>query len=175
MKKLVVCFLVFGMMFTGCTGSFKMTRAVYHFHRSQTKVMDEVIFLGCVILPVYGLATLADGIILNSIEFWTGHNPMASTTDPANTIVQNGQDKALLDYDQASGSIKVSNLGQPGKPIVISRTATGVSACDASGKLLYYSQENPDGSVTVYNAQHQPYRTFSQATVSKERQEVLAN
>ncbi len=173
MKKLAACLLVVGLMFTACTGSFKMTRAVYDFHRSQTKIMDEVIFLGCVILPVYGLATLADGIILNSIEFWTGKNPMASNASTQNTIVQNGQAKAQLSYDALDGSVTVTNCDQPGKAIVISRTAAGVTASDASGKLLYTSEQNADGSVTVYNANHEAVRTFSSLTVEQERQALL--
>ena len=174
MKKISACLLVVCLIFTGCTGSFKMTRSLYRFHRSQTQVVDELIFLGCVILPVYGLTTLVDAVVLNSIEFWTGHNPMASNTPAEKEIITNGKEKAVLSYN-ANGSVTVTPAATPDKAITLSRNADGVSARDASGKLLYYSQENPDGSVTVYNAQHQPYRTFSEATVAKERQEVLAN
>ena len=34
----------------------------------------------CNIVPVYGICVFVDAVILNSIDFWTGSNPFASTT-----------------------------------------------------------------------------------------------
>jgi len=173
MKKLAACLLVVGLMFTACTGSFKMTRAVYDFHRSQTKVMDEVLFLVFALTPVYWVAGIGDAIVLNTIEFWTGKNPMASTTGTTNTVVKSGHDKAILSYDSLSGNVTVTSAKEPGKAIVISRTDAGVTACDENGKVLFTSEKNGDGSVTVYNAEHEAVRTFSSLTVEQERQGLL--
>ena len=41
--------------------------------------MDEIAFLGCIILPAYTIATLGDALIFNSIEFWGGENPIKET------------------------------------------------------------------------------------------------
>jgi hypothetical protein len=35
-----------------------------------------------VILPVYGLCTLGDALIFNSIEFWGGENPIQKASAP---------------------------------------------------------------------------------------------
>ena len=78
MKKLLVC-LVLGsvILSTGCTGTFGLTRKIHNWQTSfENRWVDEAAFLGCVILPVYGLSTLGDALIFNSIEFWTGNNPM---------------------------------------------------------------------------------------------------
>lgn len=64
--------------FQGCIGSFGLTGKVYKFNRSLgNKWIQWVGFLILVIVPIYGIAILADGIIFNSIEFWTGSNPVA--------------------------------------------------------------------------------------------------
>src|SRR5690606_39851280 len=64
---------------SGCFGSFNLTRKVWAFNKnvSEDKFVQELVFLGIgVILPVYGVAALIDGLVVNSIEFWTGENPV---------------------------------------------------------------------------------------------------
>jgi len=83
MKKFVPALLIASILLTGCTGPFALTKSVHKWQISpDNKWMDEVLFLGCVILPVYWFTTLADGLILNSVEFWTGENPMNSAAVP---------------------------------------------------------------------------------------------
>ena len=40
--------------------------------------MNELVFIALHIVPVYEIAYLADVIVFNSIEFWSGSNPVAS-------------------------------------------------------------------------------------------------
>jgi hypothetical protein len=83
MKKFIPLALIASILLTGCTGPFVLTKNLHKWQTSfEDKWVDEVAFLGCVILPVYGLATLADGLIFNSVEFWTGENPMDSASAP---------------------------------------------------------------------------------------------
>jgi len=76
---------------TGCYGSFSVTKKLYDWNgrvcgtekgpSSTAAWGNEAVFLICNIIPVYGIcAGLIDGLILNSIEFWTGSNPMSSVT-----------------------------------------------------------------------------------------------
>jgi hypothetical protein len=88
MKKLVVLLMIAIFAATGCTGTFKLTRTVYKIHRDQEKWVDEALFQVFVIVPVYGLATFADAILFNTIEFWTGKNPLASNLDTGNQIAR---------------------------------------------------------------------------------------
>jgi len=39
---------------------------------TQNEWANEAIFIGLNIVPVYGLAYLADVVVFNSIEFWDG-------------------------------------------------------------------------------------------------------
>jgi len=85
MKKIIPVLAVASILLTGCTGPFQLTK---NLHKWQTTVSDdqwaqEVVFLGCIILPVYGLATLGDALIFNSIEFWGSENPIQKASAPA--------------------------------------------------------------------------------------------
>ena len=84
MKKFIPALIVASILFTGCTGPFALTK---NLHKWQTTVSDdqwaqEGVFLACVILPVYGICTLGDALIFNSIEFWGGENPIQSASAP---------------------------------------------------------------------------------------------
>lgn len=62
-------------VFTGCYGYFPLTKAVYRYNGEVTyhKVLRSLLFWGLVIIPVYGVSMLADALIFNLIEYWTGN------------------------------------------------------------------------------------------------------
>jgi hypothetical protein len=74
--------LAVAMLATGCYGPFTLTKKLHSWNGqvSENKWAVEGVFLvTAVLLPVYGIATLADAIFFNSVEFWTGSNPLDST------------------------------------------------------------------------------------------------
>ncbi len=78
-KVLAVLFSA-AILCSSCIGSFGLTRKVYNWNNSLgDKWINELAFVALNIIPVYPIATFADVIVLNSIEFWTGSNPMAAT------------------------------------------------------------------------------------------------
>lgn len=82
MKKAIPFLLIASILLTGCTGPFALTKELHNWQTGfDDKWVNEVAFLGCI--PVYGLSTLADSLILNSVEFWTGDNPMDSVEAPS--------------------------------------------------------------------------------------------
>jgi hypothetical protein len=100
MKKLksillAFVFLTVSLSQYSCIGSFHLTKNLYDWNKNEVggKWGQELVFLAFIILPVYELALLADGIVLNSIEFWTGSNPLAMKQGETETkIVQHGDD-----------------------------------------------------------------------------------
>jgi hypothetical protein len=80
MKRLLATLVVISFLFTGCIGSFVAFNKLRVWNQNVTdeKWVNEVVFLGLTFFFVYGLVSLADVIIFNSIEFWTGENPMAN-------------------------------------------------------------------------------------------------
>lgn len=65
-------------MFSSCIGSFNLTNKLLDWNRGlDSKFVNELVFLAFHIVPVYGVTILADILVINSIEFWTGQNPVA--------------------------------------------------------------------------------------------------
>ena len=96
---LAVVFLFVVMSQQGCIGSFQLTNNLYNWNKNEIggKWGSELVFLAFIIIPVYSVTLLADGIVLNSIEFWTGDNPLAMKDGEKETqIVQNGEDSYKL-------------------------------------------------------------------------------
>lgn len=62
----------------GCFGSFELTQSIYQVNKSVgDKVVQEVVFLAFCIIPVYEIGVIGDALIFNTIEFWSGTNPLA--------------------------------------------------------------------------------------------------
>ncbi len=145
MRKCVLVLLTGCMLaVTGCTGPFKLTRKLHAWQTSfDEKWIDEVAFLACVFLPVYSFATLGDAIIFNSIEFWTGDNPVASIDLQG----ENGDTATVALQEDAT--IKVTDGVSA---MTLERRVDGVVARDAAGNLLYRAEKGPDGVVRIYDA-----------------------
>ncbi|HVG61003.1 MAG TPA: DUF3332 family protein, partial [Hyalangium sp.] len=73
----VMCLALFSVQVSGCFGKFALTRAIWEFNNnvSPNKFIKWLVFLVLVVVPVYGIGTLVDALVINSIEFWTGSNP----------------------------------------------------------------------------------------------------
>lgn len=62
---------------SSCIGSFRLTNKVLAWNQTlDNKFVNELVFLALNIVPVYPVSLLIDGVVINSIEFWTGENPM---------------------------------------------------------------------------------------------------
>lgn len=69
--------LAVSLLASGCYGPFNLTRQLHHWNgQAGDKYVNEIIFLAFTILPVYGVTVVADAVLFNSVEFWTGHNPV---------------------------------------------------------------------------------------------------
>lgn len=170
MKKLVASFVVVSLLLTGCTGSFNLTKKVYNIHRSQPdKWVDEVLFLVFVIVPVYGLATLADAIVFNTVEFWTGSNPVAANDLKPVNIASGKEGAATLNYDRSHDQVELSifKANESIRNLTFEKTDTGVVAKDANGQTRFRTVHNEDGSVSLFNGQDQLIQTFDQAKVAE--------
>ncbi|MFH2137464.1 MAG: DUF3332 family protein [Candidatus Omnitrophota bacterium] len=167
MKKLTTLLLVVSILAAGCTGSFILTKKVYNFHRGQDgKWMDEVMFLGVVILPVYGLAQLGDVIIFNTIEFWTDENPLEAK------IVGEPDEFQVKMAETNSNAVRIASLDDSAS-LVFERGYNGVVAKDDRGNVLYVSKTEVDGGVSVYDANNVLVNNFSASQVEAAKRKVL--
>ena len=71
-----IALLTGSITFTSCIGPFNLSNKLLSWNQSVgDKFVNEVVFL-VMCVPVYGICALADILVLNSIEFWTGSNPV---------------------------------------------------------------------------------------------------
>lgn len=69
-----------------CIGSFSLTNSVLSWNKNVgNKFVNELVFIAFWILPVYEVTSIADLLILNSIEFWSGRNPMEASVKTIST------------------------------------------------------------------------------------------
>ena len=78
-KTSISLILAAALMTSSCLGSFNLVSGLKEWNDGLTssKFLDNLIFWGLNIIPVYGVAVLGDVIIFNPIEFWTGSNPIS--------------------------------------------------------------------------------------------------
>jgi len=74
------------MCFTSCIGSFALTNNVLSWNKQiGSKFVNELVFFAFWILPVYEVTSVADLLVINSIEFWSGRNPLSASTKVIDT------------------------------------------------------------------------------------------
>jgi Domain of unknown function (DUF3332) len=74
-KKLLVALLALGLT-TSCLGPDNMYNSVKNWNAglSEKDWVNEIVFLGLVIIPVYPFALMGDILIFNTVEYWSGDN-----------------------------------------------------------------------------------------------------
>ena len=74
------------LLFSSCIGSFSLTKSVMDWNKGVgNKFVNELVFIAFWILPVYEVTGIADILVLNSIEFWSGKNPMNASVKTVET------------------------------------------------------------------------------------------
>lgn len=65
-------------LFSGCYGSFEITKSIYKWNGNVTndQFANSVVTWALIIIPVYEVSMFLDFVVLNTIEFWTGDNPL---------------------------------------------------------------------------------------------------
>lgn len=166
------------MLASGCYGPFYLTRKVWKWNGevSDNKWVVEVVYLVCTWLPVYGIAGLADAVIFNSVEFWTGDNPMKNVdagTTPKTTRIVRGDAEAVLTQTGEGLFIAQFQHGQPVANLRITRQGDTTVAMDEQGKLLFTAQTMADGSVVVTNATSKQVASYSADQAQRLRASAL--
>ena len=93
MTCLMVAILCGSILFSSCIGSFKLFNNLKTWNQSiGSKFANELVFFCFWVLPVYEIAVLADVVLLNSIEFWSGSNPVASSDKIQKIKGENGEE-----------------------------------------------------------------------------------
>lgn len=90
-KSIIATALAAAVLCTSCLGSFSAFNGLKDWNQdlSDSKFVNNLVFWGLNIIPVYGLFFIGDVFIFNVIEFWSGSNPLAMSEGEFETqIVQ---------------------------------------------------------------------------------------
>ena len=92
--KVVTCLVAGGLMFSSCIGSYSLFNKFTSWELRMTKSKFVNAIIGFVINIVCIPVTLVvDSLVLNTIEFWSGENPLQSNVGKTQQVM--GQDGKL--------------------------------------------------------------------------------
>ncbi len=164
------------MFASGCYGPFSLTRRLYRWNsQAGDKWAQEFMFLVLTWVPVYGLATLADAVVFNSFQFWTGKNPVEtssqrSTRSMAQRLARGG-DQAMLTYapvsDGAELFIEQFQEGRAAGSLRIQRRGSAAVGLDGNGQMLFTAQSLVDGSVLIRDRNGKQMAAYSADQVDR--------
>lgn len=101
----VILLVASSITFTSCIGSFALTNKVLSWNQQVgNKFVNELVFFAFWVIPVYELTCAADVLVINTIEFWSGSNPVTASTQ-----VIDGKDARYLVQRDNSG-YTITNL-----------------------------------------------------------------
>jgi len=147
---LAVSILLLFTMSTGCIGNFGLSGKVRKFNleQSESRWGREILFVILYVIPVYPFAGMLDIIVFNSLEFWTGTNPINGsasvtpiamqewTTEDGTKVTMQGLPDNSIDVDlvMPDGGTRHFNL---------TRTDDGITARDVAGNVIVSTADLP--------------------------------
>lgn len=137
MRPLAAAVIGSSILLTGCIGKFALTDKIYTWNKKvdSERWVNEGVFLAFVFVQVYTVTVFADAVIFNSIDWWTGKNPIAA----GDTREVKGEDGSVAQMTlRADGAIDVAVTAAGGQQseFTLVREGDTVHAQDKSGQRL---------------------------------------
>ena len=145
--KVVACLLMGTLLYSSCIGSFSLfnSYAKWQCHMTGNKFVNAIV--GFILMPIVGSVCLfVDSVVLNTIEFWTGENPMHANIGKTQQVLgSDGRYYAVTTlkdgYEVKAPTGEVSYFTYDKKQNVWSLTQNGVTT-----ELFRF---NADGTITT--------------------------
>jgi len=108
----------------------------------------EIVFVVLYVVPIYPIAGLMDILVFNSIEFWTGTNPIdgsASVTPVAmeEWTTEDGTKVTMQGLPDNSIDVNLVRLNGDTHFFNLTRTDEGVTARDEAGNVIVSTADLP--------------------------------
>lgn len=146
-KTTALCAILSGsLLFSSCIGSFGLWNGLKDWNQGiGTKFVNEIVFLAFNIIPVYGVAYLADVLVLNSIEFWSGSNPVAQIGTEKTIHGENGDYTLRTNAD----GYTIIKKGEEDKPLnLVYNKENRTWNAETEGQSFELITMNEDGTIT---------------------------
>ena len=139
--KVAVLLLSGSVLFSSCIGSFALFNKYEKWQCNMTSVKIVNGIVGLILQPIVGTVCLTvDALVLNTIEFWSGNNPLAM-----NTVVE-GKDGNLYTIKSTKKGYEVTD--QNGAKTLFTHDAKNDSwSVSQNGKTVKMFQYNTDGTI----------------------------
>jgi hypothetical protein len=141
--KIGVVFLIIAAFLSvslnGCFGRFELTRKIYSFNQriDNDRWIQWLAFLGMCIIPVYGLGLALDVLFGNSVEFWTGRNPITSDAQTSKIAYgSNGEILRATRLDKDRFNLDVIDKNSKYYSVLMVHENDEVSAYTPQGSLI---------------------------------------
>lgn len=145
MKKITICLaLSTSILFTSCLGSFSAFNGLKDWNNDLTdsRFVNNLVFWGLNIVPVYGLFFLGDAIIFNLIEFWSGSNPLAMNEGDIETQIVE-RDGSTFEMTATKNRLQINIIDGKRKgeklDLVYSPSEKSWSAVKSDGEIIKLS------------------------------------
>ena len=138
MKKAILALLCAGILvLSGCHGSYGLTKKLLRWNGTLgNKWLNSCVHFLLWVVPVYEVSIgLVDFLVLNTVEFWTGSNPLAADDSYYQKDEQGNSVAAVKNED---GSLAVQYTTSKGETtnLTLQRDENVVRALDAEGNLV---------------------------------------
>lgn len=146
--KMAATIMVCGVfMLSSCIGSFSLHNRLVTWNQGvSNKFVNELVYLAFNIVPVYPVCYLADALVINSIEFWSGSNPLASIGEVKKVEGENG----TFLVETLKNGYSITKEGEEGEALTLvydeSNRTWNVVADGVSSQLL---KINNDGTADL--------------------------
>ena len=138
MKKAIVTLLCAGMIvLSGCYGSNACYNKLHDWNGTLgNKWLNSIVHFVMLVIPVYWIVFgLVDILVLNTVEFWTGSNPLASGDSYFEKDAQGNSIAAVKNAD-GTMSVEVTTAAGEKANLTLQRDENVVRALDAEGNLV---------------------------------------
>jgi len=120
---------------TGCWGSFALTKKAYDFNKGLgNKWISWLVFLIVGHIAI-GITLFVDSLIFNTLEFWTGSNPLAMG-DTYRETDANGNSVTAVKMEDGSLYMRIDASTGETQELVLQRDEDIVRILDAKGNML---------------------------------------
>lgn len=146
-RMMAICAVLSGsLLFSSCIGSFGLWSNLKDWNQGiGNKFVNEIVFLAFHIVPVYEVAYLADILVLNSIEFWSGSNPVAEVGSIRTIKSQNGNYAIRTNED----GYTITKEGEEGKELnLVYNPEKRTWNAEAEGQSFELIRMNEDGTIS---------------------------
>lgn len=134
-KGLIAISLAAAIALCGCYGSFALTKKLHDWNGTLgNKWINSCVHFVLWVIPVYGICIWVDYLVLNTIEFWTGSNPVASNT----YYEKDAQGNQVAAVKNADGTLSMQLIDAQGHKadLTLQRDADVIRALDNQGRVV---------------------------------------